>query len=73
MTAGYKYYYVNDNAQPTGEHEVHQSDCAWLAYVNSKTLLGYYDNCKDAVKESKNRHYVNSDGCYYCCPSCHTR
>ena len=28
-------YYVNDNAQPNGDHEVHESGCYWLGLARS--------------------------------------
>lgn len=64
------HYYVNENAQSTGEHEVHKKDCS---YFPSKNIhLGYFSNCQDAVKKAK-EHYSNVDGCYHCCRPCHTR
>lgn len=65
-------YYVNQNAQTGGEHEVHKSDCSYLPKEENRTYLGTFDNCKDAVKEAK-KYYSNVDGCYYCCNDCHTR
>ena len=66
------YYYVNENAQPTGEHEVHNSSCKYLPDVNNRIYLGDFTNCKDAVKEAK-KHFNNVDGCYYCSHECHTK
>jgi len=66
------HYYVNNNDQPSGEHEVHKEDCSFLKIANSKKYLGYYSNCKDAVKKAKET-YTNVDGCYYCCNACHTK
>ncbi len=65
-------YYVNQNAQPTGEHEVHKEDCEHLPDIANRKYLGNFYNCKDAVKEAK-KHYTNVDGCYYCSNECHTR
>ena len=39
------HYYVNDNAQPNGDHEVHKDGCNWLLRARSKTYLGYFDRC----------------------------
>jgi hypothetical protein len=64
------YYYVNDNAQSTGEHEVHKEGCSF--FPKNRTYLGYFSNCKDAVEKAKD-HYANVDGCAHCCPQCHTR
>lgn len=65
-------YYVNQNAQPTGEHEVHKEGCSYMPEPQNKKYLGEFSNCKDAVKEAK-KHYSNVDGCYYCVNECHTR
>jgi hypothetical protein len=63
------YYYVNNNAQSNGDHEVHQSGCSFMP--SDKKYLGSFDNCKDAVKEAK-KTYSKSNGCYYCSRECHT-
>jgi hypothetical protein len=65
-------YYVNKNAQPTGEHEVHNSSCSYLPDVDNRIYLGNFSNCKDAVREAK-KYYTNVDGCYYCSRDCHTK
>jgi len=65
-------YYVNDNPQSTGEHEVHEDGCYWLSLANSKTYLGVFAYCSTAVSEAR-KHYSNVDGCKHCCPACHTR
>ena len=67
-----KNYYVNTQAQSTGEHEVHSGDCNYLPRVENRRYLGAFDNCKDAVTEAK-KTYDNVDGCYYCCNSCHKK
>ncbi|TCC98729.1 hypothetical protein EZ444_05480 [Pedobacter hiemivivus] len=66
-------YYVNDNAQSTGEHEVHKDGCYWLSQVRSKSYLGSYASCGSAIARAKAYHYSNSDGCASCCPLCHTK
>jgi len=65
------YYYVNENAQNNGDHEVHKSNCSYLPDAKNLKGLGYFANCTDAVKEAK-KTYSQSDGCYYCCNACHT-
>jgi len=65
-------YYVNKNAQSTGEHEVHTTGCSYMPNPENRTYLGDFTNCKDAVKAAK-KVYDNVDGCYYCCKPCHTR
>ena len=64
-------YYVNKNAQSTGEHEVHRNDCHRLPDVENRLFLGYFTNGIDAVKAAK-LYYSKVDGCYYCCKEAHT-
>ena len=63
-------YYVNNNAQMTGEHEVHTSGCTFMP--NDKKYLGDFASCWGAIVEAK-KHYSNVDGCYWCSNTCHTR
>ncbi|WP_373033336.1 hypothetical protein [Sulfurovum sp.] len=63
-------YYVNNNAQPTGEHEVHHEDCRFLP--TQRTHLGYFASCNQAMTAAI-RFYRNVDGCKFCSPACHTR
>lgn len=67
-----EHYYVNKNAQPTGEHEVHTDKCIKLPEIYNRIDLGYFISCEDAKKEAK-KHYSNVDGCYYCCSKCHKK
>ena len=66
-----QHYYVNNNAQPNGDHEVHVSTCSFLALARSTSSLGYHDSCLSAVRQAK-QTYSKSNGCYYCCKPCHT-
>lgn len=65
-------YYVNKNAQPTGEHEVHQASCGWMPREENCISLGLHENCHSAVRKAK-EYYSNVDGCYYCCNECHSK
>lgn len=65
------YYYVNKNAQPNGDHEVHTTNCIFLPSVNNRLLLGYLAGCSEAVSEAR-KIYKQSNGCLYCCRACHT-
>lgn len=65
-------FYVNKNEQPTGEHEVHRFDCAWLPDVENRIYLGDFSTSQAAVKEARN-YYSCVDGCIHCCPESHTR
>ena len=62
-------YYVNNNQQPNGDHEVHKEGCPWMP--SSKIDLGVFSNCASAVAAAK-RHYTKADGCAHCCAACHT-
>ncbi|MCF7516802.1 hypothetical protein LY624_11120 [Pseudoalteromonas sp. N1230-9] len=67
-----KHYYINDNAQNTGEHEVHTESCPYFNLITDRTYLGFFHSCKDAVEKAKTK-YSNVDGCKHCCSLCHTR
>jgi hypothetical protein len=66
-----KNYYVNQNAQPNGDHEVHTADCVYLPTSSNRKYLGEFSDCKPAVSEAK-KTYSKSNGCKTCCPACHT-
>ncbi|MFK2618999.1 hypothetical protein ACIXQ7_21330 [Bacteroides fragilis] len=48
------FYYVNKNAQPTGEHEVHALGCKYLPSEENRIYLGFFTNSRDAIREAKN-------------------
>jgi hypothetical protein len=66
-----KHYYVNDNAQSNGDHEVHADGCTYLQHIISKTYLGFFANAIPAVQQAR-RYYLQSNGCAYCCPEANT-
>ena len=63
-------YYVDQNARPTGEHEVHTHDCRYLPDEQNRLYLGDHESCESAVQEAKT-HYSKVDGCYNCAIACH--
>ena len=65
-------YYVNKNAQPNGDHEVHREGCSWLPHRNNLIYLGEYWSCSPAVSEAKRKGYSSANGCYHCSNACHT-
>ena len=67
-----KFYIVNRIPQPTGEHEVHTLDCSYLPSLENRIPLGYFVNSRDAVQAAR-RHFVNIDGCFFCCPKSHQK
>ncbi len=64
-------YYVNKNAQNNGDHEVHVDGCSRMPEPENRMYLGYFSNCREAVKEAK-KTFQQSNGCYYCCNECNT-
>jgi hypothetical protein len=64
-------YYVNRNAQKSGDHEVHTTDCKQGAKEENRLYLGTFESCRDAVRAAK-KHYRQSDGCHYCARACDT-
>lgn len=65
-------YYVNKQAQSTGEHEVHREDCNHLPDIFNQEFVGNFYHCRDAIAEVKKK-YKEVDGCFHCCPECHNR
>ncbi|MDR3125806.1 MAG: hypothetical protein LBU20_01930 [Candidatus Nomurabacteria bacterium] len=67
------HYYVNQNEQDNGDHEVHDENCSWLPDVGNREYLGLFNNCRDAVTKAQLLHpYWRINGCYFCCNPCHT-
>jgi hypothetical protein len=66
-----KKYYVNQNAQSNGDHEVHTAGCIFLPILANRKYLGEFSNCKLAVTEAK-KTYPKSNGCKSCSNDCHT-
>lgn len=64
-------YYVNNNSQPNGDHEVHLQGCYWLRQATSTRDLGDHPHCHSAVAAAK-VFYPTANGCATCAPSCHT-
>lgn len=67
-----KRYYVNENAQSNGDHEVHDESCVYLPILQSRKYLGEFQSCIEAVIVAR-RSYPTADGCKTCSESCHTR
>ncbi len=66
-------YCVNRNAQPEGEHEVHNLEtCLELPDPVNRVALGEHAICQSAVAKAK-LTYPTADGCKICSPSCHNR
>jgi hypothetical protein len=65
-------YYVNTDAQSTGEHEVHEKDCKHGPVASKQKSLGWYSSCSFAIAEAK-KLYSKVDGCYHCANDCHNQ
>ncbi|MCR4279692.1 MAG: hypothetical protein NUV78_03080 [Candidatus Zambryskibacteria bacterium] len=68
-------YIINQNAQSTGEHEVHKEIiCPTLPLPENRVLIGYFSSCRDATMSARSQ-WPNAtiDGCENCIPTCHTR
>jgi hypothetical protein len=66
-------YYVNKNAQPNGDHEVHKDDphCPTPAESWNRHYLGDHATCYSAVLQAK-QIYSTANGCAFCSPERHT-
>ena len=64
-------YYVNRNAQPNGDHEVHSSECTRLPEGPSRLYLGWFPSCAGAVRAAAS-YFEQVNGCFYCSSTCHT-
>lgn len=64
-------FYVNENAQSNGDHEVHRATCSRLPDPDNRLYLGDYSTSQEAVRKAKT-YYNQVNGCYYCCPETHT-
>lgn len=64
-------YYVNNNPQSNGDHEVHKNGCYWLSQARSTTPLGNHSSCRTAVAQAK-QIYSRANGCVHCSTACHT-
>lgn len=64
-------YYVNQNAQSNGDHEVHVASCSFLPATENRTYLGDFTYCSSAVAKAKT-HYTKVNGCFFCSNPCHT-
>ena len=65
-------YYINKNAQYSGEHEIHTSNCVFLPSVENRIFLGCFNKPSEALKAAK-QYFNNVDGCFYCCPESHKK
>ncbi len=67
-----KKYYVNENEQTNGDHEVHAEGCSHMPILSNRKYLGEFYNCWEAVASAK-KDFIQVNGCYYCSKECHTQ
>ncbi|MBL0729438.1 hypothetical protein [Piscinibacter sp. HJYY11] len=68
-------FIINKNAQPNGDHEVHNTTtgCTYMPSPENRIDLGTHWSCQEAVTTAKSRWPQSRiNGCYYCCNACHT-
>lgn len=64
------HYFVNNAAQPNGDHEVHKVGCYYMP--GNRKYLGQFSTCAGAVFEAR-KHYGQVNGCKHCSGDCHTQ
>ena len=69
--SGMSRYYVNNNSQPNGDHEVHVQGCYWLQQATRTRDLGNHTHCRSAVAMAK-VFYPTANGGATCASDCHT-
>lgn len=68
--AMFKKYYVTDNEQADGYHEVHVQGCTRLKQAVSVTQLGVLPSYGQALSKAK-EIYGQVKGCFFCSPIRH--
>lgn len=63
-------YYVDSQAKPNGDHEVHKMSCPHLQLDYYLYYLGLFPNGIAAIKAAE-RLYPQVNGCIHCCKHCH--
>jgi len=63
---------VSKNAQPTGEHEIHNLDrgCIFLPSLKNQQMLGNCTDCLEAIKKAQ-EYFPKVGNCAYCTPEYH--
>ncbi|SDB21512.1 hypothetical protein [Bauldia litoralis] len=74
-------YILNQNQQDSASganNELHDETpgaCNRLPLSSNRLDVGYFSNCGEAMAEARRKYPSLSsrlDGCYYCCPTCHS-
>ena len=64
-------YYVNQNQQSNGDHEVHVENCDFMPFEKNLLELGGHSSCSSAIEKAQ-ENYNQVNGCRHCAPDCHT-
>lgn len=66
------HYFVNKEAQPSGDHEVHTSMCRYLPASHHREYLGAFGDCATAIAAARVL-FRQVNGCVHCAAPCHTQ
>lgn len=67
-----KHYYFYNYTDNKGNHEVHAESCSYLPVPANRTYIGYFSDCKEAIKKAKTDYPSRGfDGCFWCSRDCH--
>ncbi|SFK59058.1 hypothetical protein SAMN04487936_12021 [Halobacillus dabanensis] len=64
-------YFVNQNQQVEGQHEIHVEGCEFLPFEKNLLELGGHTDCSSAIGVARST-FEEVNGCKHCCPDCHT-
>ncbi|MCC3868470.1 hypothetical protein [Terrisporobacter mayombei] len=62
-----KNYCFNNFVDAHGRYEIHVEGCPYLPYSLSRTYIGSFSNCDEALQRAKYQHPLKS---FVCCKSC---
>ena len=68
-------FVLNQNVQANGDYEVHNvtTGCTYMPQPQNQIDLGYHASCHGEVAEAKSKWpTARINGCFWCCPACHT-
>ena len=63
-------YYVNTQAEESGDHKLHTSGCPYLPDTTHRLELGDHNSDHSALRAAR-RHFENVGGCLSCSPDLH--
>lgn len=66
-------YFFTKDTDAKGRHIVHMESCGFQSGQTEKIFIGYFNNGKEAVAKAQKAHpRMVFEGCFWCCPECHT-